>query len=228
MTPPSVTISAQVNKNDRETPMGRPASVTDDEFKEMRAQHLPYELLMLQHAAAILSERTPAASDVPANVRRWMAIEVFYIHLRNLDQFFYGDGGQETDALAIHFFDDPAEWRTRSNRPRRSAAMREAVELAGTMVAHLSYKRRRNIQSGKGLQWLKLSQEMDLVYEAFVVAMTKAGTSLPLNAKFSIVPRPPFVEFEIAYATATTVSTSGDVSSIFVSPTFGRSSRGRR
>jgi hypothetical protein len=179
---------------------------TDTEFQRMRDLHLPYELLMLQRTAEALSEPRPSEADLEANVRRWMAIECFYIHLRNLDAFFHGSRTRKRkkDAVATDFFEDPALWR--SSRPGRTRAMREAVELAGTMVVHLSYDRQRRIEAGAGLNWLGLAREMDAVYQAFQRAVSMSAVKqVPLRDAFRIAP---IVSVRaIEYGPETTVST---------------------
>ncbi len=190
--------------------MGRSGSCTDTEFQRMRDQHLPYELLMLQAAAAIVSESEPFAEDTAALLRRWMAIECFYIHLRTLHDFFYDKRGKESDAVASDFFGDPVTWRRL--RPRSSLVMKEAVRLAGTMVAHLSYSRQTNIEAGKGLQWLKLIEEMDAVYTVFRHALTGSPHDVPLGRGFKIAPGDIITTTALEYGPATTVSTPGDIS----------------
>ena len=183
---------------------------TDEEFARMSDQHLPYELLMLRTAAKALNEPEPPIEDLDGNLRRWMAVECFYIHLRSLDQFFYGPRGVETDAIATDFFAEPSVWQGPGHRPKRSRGMDEAVELAGTMVAHLNYRRHGNIEAGRQLKWLKLAQEMNAVYEAFQSAL-RSENRVPYNPGFSVIPTGLVETHELKYGTATTVSTPGNL-----------------
>jgi hypothetical protein len=90
--------------------------------------------------------------------------------------------------------------------------MEEAVELAGTMVAHLSYDRQTNIEAGKKLRWLTLAQEMEQVYRAFQGALAGTARRVPLETAFTLLPPGDFRSI-LGDGSATTVSTPGDLSS---------------
>ena len=183
---------------------------TDDEFEKMRDLHVPWELLMLRSAATILSEPPPDDADAERRLRRWMAIEGFYIHVRTLDAFFFGeDKGRDRDAFAVHFLGDPGRWK--AVRPQRSAEMQKAVLRAGTMVAHLSYDRQTAIDSGERLEWLRLAEEMNAVWIAFRDAMKDARAVLPMDDGFLLLPERVF-DVAVSYGSETTVSTPCDIS----------------
>lgn len=200
---------------------------TERELINMRDEHLPYELGMLRAAADILNEPAPPMTDKAAQVRRWMAIECFYIHLRAVYSFFFGGQRRrdKRDACATDFFDEPQDWRRR--RPKLSRQMREAVELAGTMVAHLSYDRDKRIREGKGLKWLLLARELDIVYQRFQEGLEECGRS-PIRGTATVVPEKIEGSVDVGFASDTTTSTT--TSEVFTSDFFRdwRSLQGRR
>jgi hypothetical protein len=180
---------------------------TDAEFDSMRRQHLPYELGMLRAAAEILSGPEPTKDETDARVRRWMAIECFYIHLRNLHAFFYGGRDKPRDAIAVDFYVKKDEWRTGARRPKQSDGMRTAVARAGTMVAHLSYDRHTHLAAGERLQWLDLAQEMESIWNAFQDGLAGGDARVPLGSDFAILPQGAIMTVSLGYGSATTVST---------------------
>ena len=186
----------------------RPSFCTDDEFQRMRDQHLPWELGMLRKAAEILNRPDPSPDDDNALVVRWLAIEGFYTHCRNLYNFFYG-GRKRHDAIATDFFADESEWY--AARPKLSRYVKEAADLAGTMVVHLSYDRQANIESGKTLKWVKIATEMQAAYQAFQAALDGSENQLPLGKDFTTVPGQ-IISFDLGYGSGTTISTPGEFS----------------
>jgi len=189
--------------------MARKQTFTADEFAAMRKQHVPWELLMLRGAAQVLGEAEPPEDDRQGWLRRWMAIETFYIHLRSLHNFFYCEGGgRPRDAFAVDFFDDPAAWQSR--RPPASEAMTHATSRAGTMVAHLSYDRQEVIDRGEGLAWFKLAEELNGVWMSFRDATARTENSVLLDDGFLVLPGE-FIHIDVGYGSATTVSTPGPV-----------------
>jgi hypothetical protein len=94
------------------------------------SKHLHYEIELLDYTAKALA----MAKHVQL---RNALLESFTIHARALMQVFFSSGGESTDVLALHYFDDAMTWRkARGTEPRF-----DVRGNVGTQIAHLSYDR---------------------------------------------------------------------------------------
>ena len=109
-------------------------SVKNRESLHLAANHLFYEVSMLESAAGGLASGVAGQSTITNAL-----LESFVIHLRNVIDFLYNDQPREDDVVAVHFFEHPKEWfDVRGEEPQK---LRLARHRAHKELAHLTYTR---------------------------------------------------------------------------------------
>jgi hypothetical protein len=162
----------------------------DEAKKKMLAEHLPYEHNMLDGAFEFLTSKAHAEErKVP--FKRNAVVEVFWLHARNLIEFYRNSG---VSACASHFTSKRLSPEFRLNKGGERAvanAGREFSDLINEQVCHLKYERvsiRDEKLGGYDLQRVKDSidrammkfQDM-LTPEARAVWVDRTPTVLPTH-----------------------------------------------
>jgi hypothetical protein len=130
---------------------------TREELIEM-AEHIHYEIWMLNHTCYILSSGYFLASAAHNTI-----LESFAIHVRNLIDFLYEKKANvKGDAIvAEHYFPNPQEWI--EIRPIKSNMLKNAKKLAEKQVAHLTYTRKNK----EPWAYIEITKEIKLVFKIF-------------------------------------------------------------
>ena len=104
----------------------------DQKKREMLCEHLPYELEMLDSAYCFLHSEADQAERDKSPRKKNAAIEVFWLHARNLDEFVRYSSGTATAAAADFTSGDtfPYEMETR-----------DLVDKMNDQICHLKYGR---------------------------------------------------------------------------------------
>jgi hypothetical protein len=103
----------------------------DDQKKEMLCEHLPYELDMLDAAYRFLHSAEDRAEREQSRYKTNSAIEVFWLHARNLDEFVRYNSGTAIAAAE----DFTSGWF------RHEMETRDLVEKMNDQICHLKYGR---------------------------------------------------------------------------------------
>jgi len=137
---------------------------THSELRKMAREHVRYELQMMRLTAAGLKALRPDQVG-----ERNVLIESFLLHTRNLRDFLHQKQGRDdTDALAVDFFDDPSSWLDK--RPEPAEAIRNNRERMNRALAHLSYSR-LEYESSKTWAVSEMRQGIEDAFSAFLKAL---------------------------------------------------------
>ena len=130
-------------------------AMTDEKLLEYSGEHLLHELTMLWDLAQALPRRK-ASTETSARV------ESFGIHLRNLIQFFYGEGNGD-DVTAQDFMDAATAWK----RPSEPILLTKARKRANKEVSHLTQARKSGNPTEKEWDTIGLAKEIEAIAKDF-------------------------------------------------------------
>lgn len=134
-----------------------------DYFKE----HIRYEILMLLNATHAIKMQFQIQEGL-----KFMILESYAIHLRNLINFFYPPIRiRDTDVCAKDFFIEEATWGTK--RPELSATLRKAKDRADKEVSHLTTLRKNANDNDKSWDVKPLTYEIMPVFNLFCKSTDK-------------------------------------------------------
>jgi hypothetical protein len=128
--------------------------------RKLFTEHLPYELDMFEQAAAFIMspENKNLGPDLSDWFRRMSALEAFWIHARNLEEFFTQNApspdGELSTASAKDFAPDFSS----------QLGLGSVIEKIHAQVAHLWYKRESGWpeQLGHEIKWVKAQIDADV------------------------------------------------------------------
>jgi hypothetical protein len=125
--------------------------------QDLLAEHLPYELDQLE--AAFVAAASPATRDVEKR-RRLIAIDCFYLHARNLIEFYMGN---ETD---------PTKTRVHAIRfttePQTYPSFKDFIDIINDQVTHLQLARGDHAEQAlDGAVMTTIKSKLDSALETF-------------------------------------------------------------
>jgi hypothetical protein len=109
----------------------------DAKYVALLKEHLPYEHRMLDEAHKVITSPSPALDWFAKNA----AINVFWLHARNLIEFYRSP--KSADASASHFTNVNLlpEFKLKKGQPADAKHGQELVTLINEQICHLKYER---------------------------------------------------------------------------------------
>jgi hypothetical protein len=121
---------------------------------DMLREHLPYELNMLDYAYEALAKETLQSDD--AELSKNASIECFFLHARNLIEFFNGSKSVERTASAAHFTTEEISYD-----------LPKLMNEINNQIAHLNYPRGAHTKVLNGSDMRRIKEAIDRAVTLF-------------------------------------------------------------
>lgn len=146
----------------------------DDARKNILTEHLPYEIDLLEQCIEAWSKSAPASEGEPKEVwaNRMMPINGFWLHARNLIEFFTRPASDSRTAAAGHFTTKVIHYEMPN---------KEVVEKINDQISHLNYDRLTEFGKLTIYDAVRIKEQIDRAISKFQDHLTVEAASLWQN-----------------------------------------------
>ncbi len=145
--------------------------LSDEQLHLYFAEHVRYEMQHLLNATDAISRQLSIHNGL-----KFMVLESFVIHLRNLITFLYPYTKREEDVCAEDYFINPKTWG--NLRPKINIVLESAKKRADKEVGHLTTSRQSGTSESKKWDVVGLTDEVMPILKLFCEFADKISIGL--------------------------------------------------